>query len=383
MADPISAINESVFIVSEAGTYRDVVKPTSADAILVREVQIAKNQDLRKRDDKSNTRSVRGTTKGRLDGTWSIRQYLMGSGSPGVEPDNELLWESTFGAAGVPVASTSVTYALANAIFGNSFNVHSHATDAARLATGCFADQALLEFSGVDEAQVTWSGPCGNVLHAGYDTIASGATSAVQTVTKAENFDVGMIVQVGAQDASGAGYEIIARDLDAETITLDASITTSTSDVVKPFAPTATTQSVDAVFGTNGSFTITGGPSGMEIRTDSVTLANNGQLRNDGYGQALATGVGTTDDRDVTLDITAWLTRDMLNLFTDADQQTARQYQVVSGSVAGNILTLTAPQVKLDAPEDTWPGRGDIALQLTGRAVDSAGSEAELAAVWT
>jgi hypothetical protein len=57
MADPITATNESVFVVSEAGTYRDVVKPTSADAILVREVQIAKNQDLRKRDDKSNTRS--------------------------------------------------------------------------------------------------------------------------------------------------------------------------------------------------------------------------------------------------------------------------------------------------------------------------------------
>ena len=383
MADPISAINESVFVVSEAGTYRDVVKPTSADAILAREVQIAKNQDLRKRDDKSNTRSVRGTTKGRLGGTWSIRQYLMGSGSPGVEPDNELLWEFTFGAAGVPVASTSVTYALANAIFGNSFNVHSHATDVARLATGCFADQALFEFSGVDEAQVTWSGPCGNVLHAGYDTIASGATSAVQTVTKAENFDIGMIVQVGAQDSSGAGYEIIARDLDAETITLDASITTSTSDVVKPFAPATTTQSVDPVFGTNGSFTITGGPSGMEIRTDSVTLANNGQLRNDGFGQPLATGIGTTDDRDVTLDITAWLTRDLLNLFTDADQQTARQYSIVSGTIAGNILTLAAPQVKLDAPEDTWPNRGDIALQLTGRAVDSAGSEAELSAVWT
>jgi hypothetical protein len=229
---------------------------------------------------------------------------------------------------------------------------------------------------------VTWSGPCGNSLRAGYDTIASGATSATQTIAKAKNFDVGMIVQVGAQDASGAGYEILSRDLDAETITLDASITTSTSDVVKPFAPTATTQSVDAVFGTNGSFTITGGPT-MEIRTDGITLANNAQLRNDGFGQAFATGTGTTDDRDVTLAITAWLTRDMINLFGDADQLTARQYQVVSGSIAGNILTMTAPQVKLDAPDDDWPNRGDIGVALTGRAVDSAGSEAELAAVLT
>lgn len=381
MPDPISATNEDVFVVAET-SYANVEKPAGADALLVIRSDIQVSRERRKRRDKTNTRSVRGFNLGRPEGTWEIEKYLLGSGVAGTEPDDGILWERCMGSKAI-VGGTSVTYSLAKVVRDKTFNVHRHVDDFSEIGVGAFGDSLAINLSGVEEQMVVFSGPCADKIVTGYDTIKTTTSSNVtQPVNVAKQFQIGGIVQIGSNDNGGVGFEVVDRDLAADTITLDTALATTIGDVIIPFRPVATVQDVPAVYGDNGSFAISGGPT-FDIRASAVRVGNNHNLRNDSFGQAKAVGLTNSDDRLVEVDFSFWFDRSLTRFFTDANQLIAQDITIVSGSVAGNICTINIPELVIDPPSDTWPERGDIEVSVTGQAQDSSAAEGEVTVAFT
>ena len=382
----ISAIDEQVFVLKET-LFAQVEKPASADAIKVRESSIDVARENRVRDDKTSSRSVLGAVAGRGEGTFTIRAYLLGSGTNIVPPDYLELFENGMGIE--TIGGSDVSYTLKNAIFGDTINIHRHVTNFAQIAIGAFVNDIAMEFSGTEEAQVTFSGICADVVHVGAALANEPSPASSNEIDvdagDGKNFEVG-------NNALGGIYSIGVEDdrqlttIATDTLTFDGVAWTPVDDdVLKPYAPTATLQTTSPLFGSDGSFTIAaGGPQAVACRTKSVNLNNNAALRADEFGTIIASCIGTNEKRSITADLSFWLTSDpavgsasLLKLVHNARNLTALQYQIVTGS-AGNRVTVTVPEMLIELPGFTFPNAGDVEVNVTGVGVDSAGAEGEL-----
>lgn len=134
---------------------------------------------------KTGTLSQLRGAKGRMaPGSWSLRSHMQGNGAAGVVPDIHPLLQATFGAKPTIVASTSVTYALADALAGfaiykfisPSTETHSH-----QAVWGAMVESLEYEITG-EYAEIVASGVSGPVidrnLFASYDTPTKGGLSA-------------------------------------------------------------------------------------------------------------------------------------------------------------------------------------------------------------
>ncbi|MGE5568545.1 MAG: hypothetical protein ACM3S5_05850 [Rhodospirillales bacterium] len=152
------------------------------------------------RQDKTGSRTMTAGVAGRKTGKWSLEMSLAGNGAPGVVPDCDPVLAALFGADGVVVAGTSVTYSLADVI--KSFSLWSLRTPVAvmqRVAFGCVVSEATFQL-GQDIATLQANGECVWVLDsvnlATTDTEGKGGLTAwpnTQTIYDAAVTNGGII----------------------------------------------------------------------------------------------------------------------------------------------------------------------------------------------
>lgn len=120
-------------------TYGTAVAPTAAGLRLIK--FDAQNQvNLLRRRDKTGSRTKVHGIRGRASSKWSYEGTLYGSGTAGVLPDADVLFQLLFGKAATVVADTSVTYSLADAILSASLWSYRQPADAEqRVVTGAIA----------------------------------------------------------------------------------------------------------------------------------------------------------------------------------------------------------------------------------------------------
>jgi hypothetical protein len=124
-------------------------------------LELNPNQTIATRRDKTGTRSIPQGTASREDGNWKCQLSLAGNGAAGVKPDADPFLQAIFGKAPTIVATTSVTYSLADSI--PSLDIWSFRTDSLgtgnpnqRVGVGSIVETATWSMS-ADQEIAEWS----------------------------------------------------------------------------------------------------------------------------------------------------------------------------------------------------------------------------------
>jgi hypothetical protein len=145
MSEPLSQ-NERLYVKKESA-YATVPTFTGANCCRHTEFDAQSQRSRIDRQDKTGSLSSTVGISGRRNGpSFRVSMDLAGNGAAGVKPDCDPFLEAAFGAAGVIVAATSVTYSLADT--SPTLSVASFRTPSTvnqRIAAGCVVNQ--LEFN--------------------------------------------------------------------------------------------------------------------------------------------------------------------------------------------------------------------------------------------
>ncbi|MDP8225617.1 MAG: hypothetical protein P9L99_19820 [Candidatus Lernaella stagnicola] len=146
-------------------------------------------------------------------------------------------------------------------------------------------------------------------------------------------------------------------------------------DSMYPFYPGATTGG-SAVAGILGRIYF--GGTKYDITAAKVTHVEGKALRTDTFGDATATGIVSAAQREVTVELTGYLTSDE-DRWQIADRKTATAVWVQAGTTQGSIHAWYLPTVEFDMPAISGAKGEEIPLTLRGAAYAPTGSpETEL-----
>lgn len=141
--------NERFYLVKES-TYGTVPSISGSNSCRFTRFTLNPVQDLFDRNDKTGTRSASPTPiRGRRHATWEVVMDLAGSGVAGQVPDSDPLWVCTFGQAATGSGSTK-TYALTDDILSLSMASYKYNPDTlnSRLALGAIVSNMRIAFGG-------------------------------------------------------------------------------------------------------------------------------------------------------------------------------------------------------------------------------------------
>ena len=149
----------------------------NSDCCLITDLKTEATQAEIARPDKTGSLDAIVAQAGRRIASFSASMSAAGNGTPGTAPDCKTFLQGIFGAAGVVVASTSVAWSLADALY---YLAIWNFTTAPAAATSMVALNALVQklevaFGG-DVPTLTFSGEAGWVLDS--DQFADGTTPA-------------------------------------------------------------------------------------------------------------------------------------------------------------------------------------------------------------
>ena len=363
---------EQIVYVKEEGAaaYGTLVHPVLTDAIKVLNCNFTHGQERKDRLEKGTTRSVISRFSGRKTAGFSIEKYILPSGAKGTPPDDALLWEALFGSEEIH-SETSVDYillaepALSLSLF-NNIGPHREAL------SGAVPSKLSLKFGGADEPKVTFSGDAKDHYLCGSDTLDEAASSSAIVVHDARQFSIGMLIKVGSDDNSGAGFEITDIDYDTDTLTLNASATADDESAVVPLPVSATT-SGDVIPVIVGTVQI--GTPEILITGCTFDVDQKVALRNDEFGSASARGHRHPEFRDVTCSLDLYFEKAAAKWLNDAKRFTAQDIEVNLGDTDGYKLEIDADQVEFDIPNITVPDTGECTITLSGRCLGSSGED--------
>lgn len=272
-----------------------------SNACLITQMSLDPVQALIDRPDKTGSLDYLAGSAGRRICNWTIRLALAGNGAAGVAPDIGPILQCLFGQAPVVVASTSVTYSLAD--LSPSFTIYNFrnpGTVTQQVAIGCVVDSAT--------------------------------------------FNLGD--DVSFLELSGTGLWVLDTDQfsTADSIA-KGGLTTFPSEPASPVT------NGNFAVGFRGQVTLDGNVYSA-VRSSKVVFKANREIPNDivglGYGSLPAQGrreiTGTCDIYD---DDSANLSSLKVKAFSAAPITAI--YQI--GNVAGNTWTLTARNVQNDPPK--------------------------------
>jgi hypothetical protein len=154
-----------------------VIAPVNADCCLISSLTTEAKQAEITRPDKTGSLDRIMAQAGRRIGSFTASLSMAGNGTAGTAPDCKNFLQGIFGAAGVVVASTSVTWSLADALY--YLAIYNYVTNLAN-ATSMVAFNSLVQkmeatFGG-DVPMLTFSGESGWVYD--NDQAADGTTPA-------------------------------------------------------------------------------------------------------------------------------------------------------------------------------------------------------------
>lgn len=359
--------------VTQEATYGTFVKPVSANAMKVWQVKLHLDQERVNRGDKRQGRSQVERITRRKVGTFSVEKYLIPSGTAGTKPDDHYLWTNCYGVETV-TGGTSVAYTLNDTQAGRaSVSITNEVSGVlSQIGVGCNVDKHDVKWSGGTEPMITWSGSLSDLYTTGYSTLAANITSSNQAQVQAadiDDFQVGSLVSVGANNNAGAGYLVTAINVSTHTLTLDATIASSSSgDAVAPFIPAETTTGHPSNE-IQGSVTIDG--TNVKVLEGTISVSNNDKVINDEYGTAASTDV-IPGYRDVTGTFKLRARRDTVIYLAHRQTFATHAAVVTFGTTAGLIATCSLPQIEFKFSDFEIPQSEEVTFELPWVALASA-----------
>jgi hypothetical protein len=175
MSNQAPSVSQIAFATTEAafGTVNNssgVATVLGSNAVRIATLDTAPTQATVKRDVKTGTLTPIVQLPSRPGGTWSLTTELCGNGVAGVKPDLDDILAAAFGKASTVVASTSVSYGLADNLSGSPspslsiFNFRDPATTLQQIAIGAVVKSMGLSFNENGAQKITFGGPCKYVL---------------------------------------------------------------------------------------------------------------------------------------------------------------------------------------------------------------------------
>jgi hypothetical protein len=175
MADVFSRYERCYPLIQSA--YDTIPSPTNSDCCLVTDCTAEAKQNEIERSDKTGTLDRMPAQGGRRVGSVSVAMTAAGNGTAGTAPDCKNLITAAMGAAPTIVASTSVTWALGDAL--SYMAIWKFLTGLANATSKCAFNSLMQKMEaafGSDEPTLTFSGESGWVID--NDQLADGTTPA-------------------------------------------------------------------------------------------------------------------------------------------------------------------------------------------------------------
>ena len=364
---------EIVYVTEESSSaYGTLVQPSAGDAMKVLKSDMNFKQERKDRPEKGSSRSIISRFTGRKTADWSVEKYILPSGVKGTKPDDALLWESMFGSEEVHSAQ-SVDYLLL-AEPSMSLSIFREAGHFREAVSGAVPSKWSLKFGGGDEPKVTFSGEAKDHYLISSDVLTADATgTTVIEVTDARQYCTGMIIKVGTEDNSSAGFLINSIDYTLNKLTLNAQVTsqaTGAAVIPLPITPTTTGDVIPVII---GSFKLNNGT--VYITECGFDIDNKVKLRNDEFATSSARGYRHTEFREVTSNFTLYFEKGAAKWANDAKRFTAQDIEVNLGDTDGCKLEIDANQVEFEIPNIEVPDNDECTLPITGKCLGSAGED--------
>jgi len=301
-------------------------------------------------------------------GTWSVPMYLRPSGTAGTAPMGNTLIESLMGVETVD-SGTSVTYEQATT--KPSFTLWIKKSHTVFFASGACAEAGKLNFTNKGGSKFEISGGFMQMGWAGTDVLASAASTVAVTVTNAKLFTAGAYVAFGADNNTGAGYQIASINYTTNVLTMGEAITADSGAVVAGYLPTLT--AVGTVL-ENKNLAITFDGVAKNLKSLSVDINSPVAWQTD---EITTTGYVTEyieDRRNIKLSVDVLFREQDMSYFYDATQNTKVSVIAVNSVGAGNICTINLPYCELEVPSVST-SMPTVSLSIAGMALGSAGED--------
>ena len=323
------------------------------------------------RADRKATRSALEWVLGKRAGTWSLRKYVLPSGSTAA-PDDDLLWEAGLG------TKSSRLYTLKKQIT-QSLRLWQFAGNFSRCVIGAIVDRILVEAPDSEPPVVSFSGLCKDVIYTGSGTVTSGTIGA-STLTlgtgHGRRLSVGSLIRVDdGAPTSADDYRVTAIAGDVVTVTPVLTQTYS-ADVFYPQQQLTKTVAGSPIPATENAFTHEAVSTDWELIAATWELLNNFVLRDRQRGQATPTGFASNVERTLRASLTLYSKTPQTELFQAALQAVQRDLVITLGATTNKKCVLTGTNWVAE-PINEEVGDGDVTLTVAGRCTGSSAGENE------
>jgi hypothetical protein len=313
-------------------------------------------------------------------GKWSLNLYSRPSGAAGTPPVESVFLECLLGSKAIG-AGASVTYSPALNL--PSFSLASRLGHATRFAAGCLVESGKFSITSKGGIELSFSGPCRQVMQAGKATTVAGSTTTVIHLEAggAKLFDLDTRVQVDTANNTGAGYTVSAYDEAADTITITPALAQAPASgvTVQGYLPTPTLAGspLEGRLGSAKFDTVA-----VSITSADLTITNKINMLEDEVTPNDFPSGYVPGSRSVKGDLSLYFLRKYLAHFRQARNQADVVVALGGGAIAGSILTITNTKGRMDTPEIS-ANNDTLMEKLPYTSLASAAGEDEISIVYT
>lgn len=372
------ANEEECFAILE-GSCGVLTKPSANDVIFtVGPVDIGQEQEKLDDEQIRPSASQYSRIKARkMPGEWSANGYCKPSGTYGVVPEHNVLFQCAMGKETAPGAGSDVDYTLMNQL--DSFTLwvkKGHTVFAARGATVNVAEFGV---TGEEVSGISWSGNYMEQLRAGTHQYSGTINSAATTINLGQvgikKYQKGMFIIVGDSNNAGNGYELTDVNYTTGIITISPQLEQQEVDpLITPWWPSAGIEAGEPEHGKMGVVTINGNEA--IIISARVTLTNNVKYYiNEKNGLWTAERFGRPGKRTVEGEIELNYVRDAAQYFYYAEEGLQSALVIPVGNVSGSIMELRIPFAEYGTPKITGDEEFLQNLPFVGVASAAAGND--------
>ncbi|MEY2859124.1 MAG: hypothetical protein RLZZ74_3437 [Cyanobacteriota bacterium] len=379
------ALEQRFYIKQEASNLRGVaVAPTGADFFFTAQGGSVEFTQPFEPSPHRSGRGFVGTIKGKKECSWTLPTLFnidttLGSGGAAeIDPALRVLWKSLLGKE---VVSSGLIYTRDTPDI--SFTILETGDRWSRLVRGAFVQSANLQFPGDGDSMIEWSGNAKDALYVGIGkSITNNITNTVTLVTgdgKLFENAVGafvMIVEANGTTRStdtpdGSPRTVVSVVGDVVTLSgaplVDADGSGLNAPIYLSYYEPATPVSINSpVTGLQGAITVDSMAIQQCVRTFTLTLTNNHEMRTDCYGSDSLDGSlfvpGSRMEARVSLQMN--LNKEVMKLFKDLQVFTVQEIALRLGSATGRRFELFLPKVEFPLPSITVPEEGSIPVDF-------------------
>jgi hypothetical protein len=312
------------------------------------------NPNFTDSDEVRNSRDVLDRfVDARPAGSWSFPAYIRPSGAAGTAPQDDVLYESFFGAKTV---NAGVSVAYSQQLEKPSFSMWFMQDHVLRFAKGCTVSSLGLSINNTGGVTQNWSGGLMWMGWCGTDNVKSDGTTSDNKfiVNNPKLFEVGARIHnvTAEDDNTGAGYEITAVDYTTGEITLGDldSVVWTADDVIAPFLPAAT--EVGEPLASRLTTIDFGADTSKRIQTMNITLNDPVQYIEDELSSDGCPTEYMEQVRDYGGTVTLYLRKADVKYFYEGFNDTELAVAIkFGGDVAGKKATLNLSHVSIAVPE--------------------------------